>query len=228
MERTSAWSTYTPENISELDRLCDRYKAFLDKGKTERECVSYAVELAEAQGFRNLQEYIEEGRTPEAGDKLYAVGMKKMLVLFRLGSRPLAEGMNILGAHIDSPRLDVKQNPLYDTDDMAYLDTHYYGGIKKYQWVAVPMAIHGVIARTDGTIVNVTIGENDDDPVFCFTDLLIHLAQTQLQKTGATVVEGEKLDLLIGNRPIDKSELKEDEKATVKANVLAILESKYG
>ena len=228
MERTSAWSTYTPENISELDRLCDRYKAFLDKGKTERECVSYAVELAEAQGFRNLQEYIEEGRTPEAGAKLYAVGMKKMLILFRLGSRPLSEGMNILGAHIDSPRLDVKQNPLYDTDDMAYLDTQYYGGIKKYQWVAVPMAIHGVIARTDGTIVNVTIGENDDDPVFCFTDLLIHLAQTQLQKTGGTVVEGEKLDLLIGNRPIDNSGLKEDEKATVKANVLAILESKYG
>ena len=228
MERTSAWSTYTPENISELDRLCDRYKAFLDKGKTERECVAYAVELAESEGFRNLQEYIDSGRTPEAGARLYAVGMKKMLVLFRLGSRPLSEGMNILGAHIDSPRLDVKQNPLYDTEDMAYLDTHYYGGIKKYQWVAVPMAIHGVIARTDGTIVNVTIGENDDDPVFCFTDLLIHLAQTQLQKTGATVVEGEKLDLLIGNRPIDKSELEEDEKATVKANVLAILESEYG
>ena len=228
MERTSAWSTYTPENISELDRLCDRYKAFLDKGKTERECVAYAVELAESEGFRNLQEYIDSGRTPEAGARLYAVGMKKMLVLFRLGSRPLSEGMNILGAHIDSPRLDVKQNPLYDTEDMAYLDTHYYGGIKKYQWVAVPMAIHGVIARTDGTIVNVTIGENDDDPVFCFTDLLIHLAQTQLQKTGGTVVEGEKLDLLIGNRPIDKSELEEDEKATVKANVLAILESEYG
>ena len=228
MERTSAWSTYTPENITELERLSDRYKEFLDKGKTERECVTYAVELAESHGFRNLQDYIDSGRTPESGAGLYAVGMKKMLVLFRLGSRPLSEGMNILGAHIDSPRLDVKQNPLYDTDDMAYLDTHYYGGIKKYQWVAVPMAIHGVIARKDGTIVNVTIGENDDDPVFCFTDLLIHLAQTQLQKTGATVVEGEKLDLLIGNRPIDKSGLKEDEKATVKANVLAILESKYG
>lgn len=228
MERTSAWSTYTPENISELDRLCDRYKAFLDKGKTERECVAYAVELAESEGFRNLQEYIDSGRTPEAGARLYAVGMKKMLVLFRLGSRPLSEGMNILGAHIDSPRLDVKQNPLYDTEDMAYLDTHYYGGIKKYQWVASPMAIHGVVACKDGTVVNVTIGENDDDPVFCFTDLLIHLAQAQLQKTGATVVEGEKLDLLIGNRPIDKSELEEDEKATVKANVLAILESEYG
>ena len=196
MERTSAWSTYTPENITELERLSDRYKEFLNKGKTERECVTYAVELAESHGFRNLQDYIDSGRTPESGAGLYAVGMKKMLVLFRLGSRPLSEGMNILGAHIDSPRLDVKQNPLYDTDDMAYLDTHYYGGIKKYQWVAVPMAIHGVIARKDGTIVNVTIGENDD--------------------------------LLIGNRPIDKSGLKEDEKATVKANVLAILESKYG
>ena len=228
MKKTCAWSSYTPESIEELNRLCDRYKAFLDKGKTERECVRYAVELAEAQGFSNLQDYINSGNRPPAGARLYAVGMKKMLVLFILGSRPVSEGMNILGAHIDSPRLDVKQNPLYEAEDMAYLDTHYYGGIKKYQWVATPMAIHGVIARKDGNIIDVTIGENDEDPVFCFTDLLIHLAQAQLKKPGATVVEGENLDLLIGNMPIDKSELEEDEKTTVKANILAILKDKYG
>ncbi|MDD6190302.1 MAG: aminopeptidase [Firmicutes bacterium] len=228
MKKTCAWSSYTPESIEELNRLCDKYKAFLDKGKTERECVRYAVELAEAQGFSNLQDYINSGNRPPAGARLYAVGMKKMLVLFILGSRPVSEGMNILGAHIDSPRLDVKQNPLYEAEDMAYLDTHYYGGIKKYQWVATPMAIHGVIARKDGSIIDVTIGENDEDPVFCFTDLLIHLAQAQLKKPGATVVEGENLDLLIGNMPIDKSELEEDEKTTVKANILAILKDKYG
>lgn len=228
MKKTCAWSSYTPESIEELNRLCDRYKAFLDKGKTERECVRYAVELAEAQGFSNLQDYINSGNRPPAGARLYAVGMKKTLVLFILGSRPVSEGMNILGAHIDSPRLDVKQNPLYEAEDMAYLDTHYYGGIKKYQWVATPMAIHGVIARKDGSIIDVTIGENDEDPVFCFTDLLIHLAQAQLKKPGATVVEGENLDLLIGNMPIDKSELEEDEKTTVKANILAILKDKYG
>lgn len=227
MERTSAWSSYTSENIEELNLLSDKYKDFLDKGKTERECVSYAVELAEAHGFENLQKYIYSGINPPAGAQLYAVGMKKMLILFRLGSRPVSEGMNILGAHIDSPRLDVKQNPLYETEDMAYLDTHYYGGIKKYQWVATPMAIHGVIVRKDGNVINVNIGENPDDPVFCFTDLLIHLAQKQLQKTGATVVEGEKLDLLIGNRPLDSSDLDDDTKATVKANVLDILKSRY-
>lgn len=227
MERTSAWSSYTSENIEELNLLSDKYKDFLDKGKTERECVSYAVELAEAHGFENLQKYIDSGINPPAGAQLYAVGMKKMLILFRLGSRPISEGMNILGAHIDSPRLDVKQNPLYETEDMAYLDTHYYGGIKKYQWVATPMAIHGVIVRKDGNVINVNIGENPDDPVFCFTDLLIHLAQKQLQKTGATVVEGEKLDLLIGNRPLDSSDLDDDTKATVKANVLDILKSRY-
>lgn len=228
MERPNAWSSYTPENIAELNKLSENYKIFLNRGKTERECVSYAVELAEAEGFRNIEEFIESGTCPKPGTRLYAVGMKKMMALFKLGEKPVSQGMNILGAHIDSPRLDVKQNPLYDTEDMAYLDTHYYGGIKKYQWVAVPMAIHGVVAKKDGTVIDITIGEREDDPVFCFTDLLIHLAQNQLKKTGALVVEGENLDLLVGNRPIDSTLLGDDEKATVKANILAILKDSYG
>ncbi len=227
MDRTNAWSDYTPDNIKELNALCEQYKDFLNNGKTERECVTNAVSLAESAGYENLEEYIKSGKKPAPGAKLYAVGMKKMLVLFKLGSEPVSAGMNILGAHIDSPRLDVKQNPLYENEDMAYLDTHYYGGIKKYQWVATPMAIHGVIAKKDGTIIQVNIGEKEGDPVFCFTDLLIHLAQKQLQKSGATVIEGEKLDLLIGNRPINKSDLSDGEKATVKDNVLAILKSSY-
>ncbi|MBQ0079739.1 MAG: aminopeptidase, partial [Eubacterium sp.] len=202
MKRESAWRTYSPEAVTELNELNEKYKAFLDAGKTERECVKYTVELAEAAGYEDLNDYINTGRTPEAGAKLYAVGMDKMIAMFRLGNQPVSAGMNILGAHIDSPRLDVKQNPLYENEDMAYLDTHYYGGIKKYQWVATPMAIHGVVAKTDGSIVEIVIGEDDNDPVFVFTDLLIHLAQKQLTKSGATVVEGEKLDLLIGNRPI--------------------------
>ncbi|MBQ9707892.1 MAG: aminopeptidase [Firmicutes bacterium] len=227
MEKTSAWSEYTPEATQELVSLNDKYKAFLDAGKTERECVRYSVEAAEKMGYENLQDYIDSGKKPEKGAKLYAVHMNKILALFRLGEEPVSAGMNILGAHIDSPRLDVKQNPLYETEDMAYLDTHYYGGIKKYQWVALPMAIHGVVAKKDGTLVEIIIGESEDDPVFVFTDLLIHLAQNQLKKDGATVVEGEKLDLLIGNRPIDKTKLKKKEKATVKANVLALLKGMY-
>ena len=227
MDRKSVWSSYTPEALEELQNLNEKYKDFLTKGKTERECVRYALDLATECGYEDLNEYIKSGRKPAPGAKLYAVGMNKMLVLFRLGTEPVSSGMNILGAHIDSPRLDVKQNPLYETEEMAYLDTHYYGGIKKYQWVALPMAIHGVVAKKNGSLVDITIGEDAGDPVFVFTDLLIHLAQQQMKKDGATVVEGEKLDLLIGNRPLDKTELKEKEKSAVKANVLSILKSKY-
>ena len=228
MDRNSAWGEYTPQALTELNELNEKYKEFLTRGKTERECVRLAVDMAREQGYEDLQDYIAKGECPAPGARLYAVGMDKMIAMFRLGAQPVSAGMNILGAHIDSPRLDVKQNPLYESEDMAYLDTHYYGGIKKYQWVTIPMAIHGVVARKDDSVIDVNIGENADDPVFVFTDLLIHLAQKQMQKNAATVVEGEKLDLLIGNRPIDSTELKDDEKATVKANILAILKDKYG
>ena len=194
--------------------------------KTERECVTEMVQQAEAAGYRNLNEVIENGESLKPGDKVYAVGMKKIMALFHVGQEPLEKGMNILGAHIDSPRLDVKQNPLYEDTDLAYLDTHYYGGVKKYQWVALPLAIHGVIAKKDGSVVNVTIGEDENDPVVYITDLLIHLAGKQLQKKAAEVIEGENLDILIGSRPLSES-TDEKKKEAVKSNVLRILKEKY-
>ena len=226
MEYTSAWNKYTSSDKKELDRVCDGYKKFLDNGKTERECVKQTVALAEAAGYKELGEFIKTNK-PKTGDKLYSVCMGKTLALFQIGSDPIEEGMNILGAHIDSPRLDVKQNPLYEDSGNVYLDTHYYGGIKKYQWVTQPMAIHGVIALKDGSVVEVSVGEKEKEPVFVFTDLLIHLGDRQMQKNARTVVEGEQLDLLIGNMPLDQSKLKEDEKQAVKANILRILKKQY-
>ena len=179
-------------------------------------------------GAKNLKEVIRNGEKVQAGDKVYAVCMDKTIAMFHMGTKPLEEGMNLLGAHIDSPRIDVKQNPLYENDEFAYLDTHYYGGIKKYQWVTLPLALHGVIAKKDGTVVNVSIGEKEDDPVFVITDLLIHLAAKQMEKKASTVVEGEKLDLLIGSRPIEQDEsLEEKEKEAVKANVMKLLKEYY-
>ena len=209
-----------------MEKLAKDYRAFLDAGKTERECVTELVREAEANGYVNLETKLAAGEKIQPGDKVYAVGMKKIMALFHVGQEPLEKGMNILGAHIDSPRLDVKQNPLYEDTDLAYLDTHYYGGVKKYQWVAIPLAIHGVIAKKDGSVVDVVIGEDENDPIVYITDLLIHLAGKQLQKKAAEVIEGENLDILIGSRPLNES-TDEKQKEAVKSNVLRILKEKY-
>lgn len=225
MERRNAWKIYTADQLKELDQINSRYKVCLDEGKTERECVRLTVKEIEKKGYRNLKDI--KGSL-KAGDKVYAVCMGKSIAMFQIGKEPLENGMNILGAHIDSPRIDVKQNPLYENEDLAYLDTHYYGGIKKYQWVTLPLALHGVIVKTDGTVQKVNIGEKEDDPVFVVTDLLIHLAGKQMEKKANAVIEGEKLDLLIGSRPLEKEEgLDEDEKDAVKANVMKILTDYY-
>ncbi len=222
MERENAWKSYKGKQVKELEALCKEYRDYLDNGKTERECVKESVKLAKAAGYKNLKTIIKNGAKIKAGDKVYAVMMDKAIALFNIGTKDIEEGMNILGAHIDSPRMDVKQNPLYEDTDFAYLDTHYYGGIKKYQWVALPLAIHGVVVKKDGTVINVVIGEDEKDPVLCVTDLLIHLAGEQMDKKAAKVIEGEQLDILIGSRP-----LAGEEKDAVKANILKIIKDKY-
>ncbi len=226
MERRNAWLTYTEAEKKELEELSIAYRHFLDAGKTERECVARIIEEAEAAGYVSLKEKLENGEQLKAGDKVYAVEMKKIIALFQIGQEPLEKGMNILGAHIDSPRLDVKQNPLYEDADMAYLDTHYYGGVKKYQWVALPLALHGVIVKKDGTVVDVNVGEADEDPIVYITDLLPHLAGKQMEKNAAMVIEGENLDILIGSQPL--SDLPDEKKKeAVKENILKILKEKY-
>lgn len=222
MERRNAWKDYDKKETKELEKLCKDYRKFLDNGKTERECVKYIAHLAEKAGYQDLENVIQSGKKIKSGDKLYAVNMKKAIALFQIGTAPLEEGLNILGAHIDSPRMDVKQNPLYEDTDLAYLDTHYYGGIKKYQWVTLPLAIHGVVAKKNGEVVDIVIGEEETDPIFCVTDLLIHLAGEQMDKKAAKVVEGEQLDILVGSRPLAK-----EEKEPVKKMVLSILKKKY-
>lgn len=223
MERTNAWTTYSPVEMEKCQRVNESYMDFLSVGKTERECVTEAVRQAREAGYISLEERKENKKPFAEGEKIYAVCMKKAIALFHIGKDSMAQGMNILGAHIDSPRLDVKQNPLYETEGMAYLDTHYYGGIKKYQWVTLPLAIHGVVAKKDGSVVEIAIGEKDSDPVFCVTDLLIHLASEQMKKDATKLIEGEKLDLLIGNMPLST-----EEKDGVKAGVLQILKENYG
>ncbi|MCQ2560857.1 MAG: aminopeptidase [Clostridia bacterium] len=227
MKFESAWEKYSSKDIKAASAFCEKYKKFLDKGKTERECVDQVVEIAEKAGFVKLEDKLASGEGLKPGDRVYSICMGKTAALFVIGSQPMEKGMNILGAHIDSPRVDVKSNPLYQAGGNAYLDTHYYGGIKKYQWVAQPMAIHGVVCKKDGTTVNVVIGEKEKDPVFVFTDLLIHLAQSQMEKKASVVVGGENLDLLIGNMPLNKSKLSKDEKDAVTANVLQLLKKKY-
>ena len=222
MERPNAWKGYTKKDVKELNKLSREYREFLDEGKTERECVNRTVSMAEAAGYENLADIVAAGKKLKQGDKVYSVGMKKMVSLFQIGKRPLEDGMAILGAHIDSPRLDIKQNPLYEEGGFAYLDTHYYGGIKKYQWVTLPLAIHGVIIKKDGTVQDVNIGEEESDPVFCVTDLLIHLAGERMEKKANKVIEGEELDILFGSIP-----LKDEEKDAVKRGVLDILKEKY-
>lgn len=229
MDRKNVWTTYTEEELKELDQINTLYKICLDEGKTERECVKTAVAMAEKKGYRDLKDVVKAGQQMKAGDKVYAVCMDKSIAMFHIGQKPLEEGMNILGAHIDSPRIDVKQNPLYESEELAYLDTHYYGGIKKYQWLTIPLAIHGVVAKTDGTKVDISIGEKEDDPVFVVTDLLVHLAAKQMEQKANAVIEGEKLDLLIGSRPIEKvDELDKEEKDVVKKNILKLLKESYG
>ena len=215
--------------------LSDDYKDFLDNGKTERECVDWFVNEAEKNGYIELSEAIKEGKRLSAGDRVYSVWMNKSMVLFEIGSDPFENGLNILGAHIDSPRLDIKQNPMYEDSDIAFLDTHYYGGIKKYQYVTIPLAIHGVIVKKSGETVILRVGEDEDDPVFFVSDLLIHLSQEQLKKPGAAVIDGEALDLIIGSRPLnfgpDMKTTKEDRengKDAVKKAVLRILSENYG
>ena len=200
MERPNAWLTYSESEIKELEDVAKKYRHFLNVGKTERECVTQIVKEAEEAGYVSIEEKRRNGEALKAGDKVYEVGMKKIIALYHIGEDDLAEGMNILCAHIDSPRLDIKQNPLYEDTDLAYLDTHYYGGVKKYQWVAIPLAMHGVIVKKDGSVVEVNIGEDEEDPILYITDLLIHLAGQQMAKKASEVIEGEKMDILIGSK----------------------------
>lgn len=223
--KTNVWTSYSDNSLTEVKDFAEGYKAFISEGKTERICTALAITEAEKHGFTNLEENIKNNKILTTGDKVYMNCMGKALLLAVIGKSPICDGMNILGAHIDSPRLDLKQKPLYENSQMAYLDTHYYGGIKKYQWVALPLALHGVVAKKDGSLINISVGEDEEDPVFCVTDLLVHLAGEQLSKKGAVVVEGEKLDVLIGSIPL-KEEV-ENEKETVKENILKILKEKY-
>ena len=223
MYRKNAWEHLAEGERAKVMAFAEKYKAYLDAGKTERECVTEAVRLAKEAGFTDLNAALREGRQLKAGDRVYQAWMGKCIMLFIIGEKDIERGMNILGAHIDSPRIDIKQNPLYEDTGFAYLDTHYYGGIKKYQWVASPLALHGVVCLKDGSIVNVNIGENENDPVFYISDLLIHLAGDQMGKTAAKVVEGEQLNIIIGSEPV-----KEEDKWTVKANVLKLLKEQYG
>ena len=223
MERINAWTNYDEKQLVELEQICKDYRTFLNIGKTERECVKEIIKQAEANGYQDLDTVTKTGKKLQAGDKVYRVCMKKTVVMFQIGSQPLDAGMNILGAHIDSPRLDVKQNPLYENGDFAYLDTHYYGGIKKYQWVAIPLAMYGVICKTNGETIDVAIGDGKDDPVFFVSDLLIHLAQEQMEKKANKVIEGENLDITFGSRKLNNQD-----KDAVKAGVLDILKKTYG
>ena len=223
MERPNAWLSYDAQALAALEETSKNYRHFLDNGKTERECVAQAVAAAQKQGYVDLQDAIRAGKQLQPGDKVYVNVMGKAVMLFLLGRQPLEQGVNIVGAHIDSPRIDVKQNPFYEDSDIAYADTHYYGGIKKYQWVARALALHGVVAKKDGTLVNVVIGESDEDPVVGISDLLIHLAGDQMGKKASEVVGGEDLDIILCGKP-----LAGEEKEPVKAQLLKLLKDKYG
>jgi len=240
VEREVAWKKYDEASLDELEALAVDYIDFISENKTERECAAAAIAAAEDAGYDSLADCIAAGTPVGPGSKLWACAQGKAVILVHVGAAPISEGMNILGAHIDSPRLDIKQNPLYETNDFALLDTHYYGGIKNYQWTALPLALHGVVAKTDGEVVEVNIGDDPADPVFCVTDLLPHLGSQQMDKKGSKVVEGEDLDVLVGNRPLaatgadeaddgtGKAEGDKASKDPVKAYVLALLSDKYG
>lgn len=237
MEREVAWKKYDEAASAEVEALAADYIDFISDNKTERECAAAAIAAAEDAGYDSLADCIAAGTPVGPGSKLWACAQGKAVILVHVGAAPISEGMNILGAHIDSPRLDIKQNPLYEANDFALLDTHYYGGIKNYQWTALPLALHGVVATTDGEVIEVNIGDDEADPVFCVTDLLPHLGAQQMDKKGSKVVEGEDLDVLVGNRPLlstagssdsKEAESTETPKDPVKAHVLALLANKYG
>lgn len=235
MERENAWNKYDEKKKKEVFDFAENYRKFISECKTERECVKKSVALANEAGYRNIEDIISNGKRLKAGDKVYAINKNKAIVLFNIGEEPIEKGMNILGAHIDSPRLDIKQNPLYQDTELVLLDTHYYGGIKKYQWVTIPLALHGVVALKDGSVVEVTIGEDMNDPVVGVSDLLIHLAGQQMDKKADKVVEGEDLNILVGSMPYIDSDVSEkdtdgksSEKELVKKNILNILKQKYG
>lgn len=223
MERPNAWKNYNKTELKKLEETAKEYRQFIDAGKTERECAAYAVSVLEKAGYLSLEKAVSDGKKLRAGDKVYLNKMGKAILIFIIGEKPLSEGMNIVGAHIDSPRLDLKQNPLYEDGDFALADTHYYGGIKKYQWVARELALHGVAIKKDGTAVQFCIGEKEDDPVVGISDLLIHLSQEQMTKKLGEAFSGEDLDIILGGKP-----LKGAEKEPVKAQLLQILKDSYG
>ena len=223
MERKNAWNSYSGEEKEQVFAFADAYKTFISTCKTERECVTEMERRARAAGFRSLQEATAGGRTLRSGDRIFCNNMGKEVAMFVIGRRDMENGMNILGAHLDSPRMDLKQNPLYEDTQMVLLDTHYYGGIKKYQWVTLPLALHGVVVKKDGTTVTLNIGEAPEDPVFGVSDILVHLAGDQLAKKASVAVEGEKLDVLVGSIP-----LQDEEKDAVAKNILQILKEQYG
>ncbi len=231
MEHKNTWEKYDEKQLQQVDAFAREYMDFLDNGKTERECIDQIVNTVEKAGYQELETLTKNQTQLKPGDKVYSVWMNKSVVMFQIGKESMAQGMNILGAHIDSPRLDIKQNPLYEDGGFAYLDTHYYGGVKKYQWVTIPLAIHGVVVKKDGTTVEINVGENEDDPVFFVSDLLIHLAQEQLEKKANKVIEGEALDIIIGNKPLvidkEKEDGKSSEKEAVKKGILDILQKTY-
>lgn len=230
MQRPSAWKKYDDATLAELNELCDAYREFLSTNKTERECCATGVEMARRCGYMDLNDCIEQGRKLQAGDKVYFANRNKSLMLVNLGTKPISEGMNILGAHIDSPRLDLKQNPVFEASDMAYLDTHYYGGLKPYLWVATPLALHGVICKKNGESVNIAIGEDPTDPVFCISDLLIHLSGEQMEKPASKVVDAEVLDVIVGGRPVlfDENDADKDaQKDPVKQYFMNLMTEKY-
>lgn len=223
MERPNAWKSYNKTELKNVEATAKEYKAFLNAGKTERECASWTVDTLEKAGYISLEKAVSEKKKLKAGTKVYQCIMGKAVLIFLIGRRPMAEGMNIVGAHIDSPRIDLKQNPLYEDGGFALADTHYYGGIKKYQWVARELALHGVVVKKDGTSVKICIGEQEDDPVVGVSDLLIHLAQDQMSKKMSEAVSGEDLDIIMGGQP-----LRGEEKEPVKAQLISILRDQYG
>lgn len=223
MERKNAWTTYDEKDLQALEDVSKGYRAYLDGGKTERECVKETVAQAREAGYMDLAQAVAAGKKLKAGDKVYVNCMGKAVMLFHLGKAPLEKGINIVGAHIDSPRIDIKQNPFYEDTSLAYADTHYYGGIKKFHWVARALALHGVVAKKDGTVVEIVIGEAEDDPVVGISDLLIHLSGEQMAKKAAEAISGENLDIILCGKPLDG-----EEKDAVKAGLLKILADKYG
>ena len=221
MKNKSAWLKYGNKELQNLENYSSDYMAFISNCKTERECANFAINAAKQKGYKTLEEVIKSGSPLNPGDKVMAQIHGKCVVLIHIGQQALEDGMNIVGAHIDSPRLDIKQNPLYESADICLMDTHYYGGIKSYQWVAIPLALHGVVVKKDGSVVDINIGEDATDPIFCISDLLPHLGAEQMAKTANKVIEGEDLDLIVGNRP-NKSKGN-----PVKANLLSLLNKKY-